>query len=185
MIYFTSDTHFGHKNIIKYYNRPSTTVDEMDQLLIDRWNEKIKKDDQVYHLGDCFWNMKLQKAREIRKQLNGRIYLIKGNHEHVAEQLQKGGDLSDMKHFNPPFEWIKDYYELMVEGQRIILFHYPMRSWNFQTHGSWHLYGHCHGSHPPVGLSFDIGVDCWNCYPLSFDEVKHQMALPEVKRCIA
>ncbi len=167
-IYFTSDHHFGHANIIKFCNRPFTDVEEMNQVLIQRWNEKIKVGDDVYHLGDFGLTNKDQ-LTEIIDQLNGNIHLIKGNHEGSALQLTK------------KFQWVKDYYELKVKDpdlkngvQRIILFHYAMRVWRGDYRGTWHLYGHSHGNLPDKKdqLSFDIGVDSHNFYPLSYQEVK-------------
>ena len=79
------------------------------------------------------------------------------------------------------FEWVKDYYELRVpdpdfhKGQQlVVLFHYAIREWNASHHGTYHLYGHSHGTLPdnPKSLSFDVGVDCHDFYPLSYQEVK-------------
>jgi len=167
-IFFTSDHHFGHENIIKFCNRPFENVKEMDQTLIERWNEKIKKNDIVYHLGDFGLTYK-EHLETILKQLNGKIHLISGNHESAAIQNSKY------------FKWIKDYHELKVKDpdckngvQRIILFHYAMRVWRGDSRGTWHLYGHSHGNLPDKEdrLAFDIGVDSHNFYPLSYDEVK-------------
>ena len=167
-IYFTSDHHFGHKNIIKFSQRPFKNVEEMDEVLIQRWNEKVGKEDEVYHLGDVGL-CSSGKLRRILERLNGKIYLIKGNHERSAEDCHSR------------FEWIKDYYELVVEDeehdrgkQMIVLFHYALREWNASHWGTYHLYGHSHGSlsDDPNSRSFDIGVDCHDFYPLSYEEVK-------------
>jgi len=167
-IFFTSDHHFGHKNVIKYSNRLFESVEEMDEMMIQRWNEKINEGDEVYHLGDVGLNS-VGKLRKILERLNGKIYLIKGNHEKSAAAC------------HTRFEWIKDYHELIIEdeefekGQQMIaLFHYSLRVWNASHWGTYHLYGHSHGALPddPNSLSFDIGVDCHNFYPLSYEEVK-------------
>ncbi|MDR3059367.1 MAG: metallophosphoesterase, partial [Prevotella sp.] len=79
-IWFTSDHHFGHKNIIEFSQRPFLNTDEMNEELIKRWNEKIGTEDMVYHLGD-FALMSSGKLRSILDRLNGRIHLIQGNHE--------------------------------------------------------------------------------------------------------
>ncbi|WP_109438655.1 metallophosphoesterase family protein [Aquimarina sp. AU119] len=167
-IFFTSDHHFGHANIIKFSNRPFTHVEEMNEVLIEKWNKKVGKKDQVYHLGDIgLTNPK--NLEKILEKLNGRIYLIKGNHEKSGEACKER------------FEWIKDYYELTVQDtdfergkQLLVLFHYGLRVWNASHHGTYHLYGHSHGTLPdnPNSLSLDIGVDCHNFCPLSYDEVK-------------
>lgn len=170
-IYFTSDHHFGHKNIIKFSNRPFSNVDEMDQEMINRWNEKVQPKDEVYHLGDvglCTPG----RLKEILGQLNGKIYLLKGNHEKSAMSCRDR------------FEWVKDYYELKIpdtdfkyDTQMLALFHYSMRVWNASHWGTYHLYGHSHGSLPddPTSRSFDVGVDCHDFYPLSYNEVKSIM----------
>lgn len=175
MQFFTSDTHFGHKNIIKFSERPFASLEEMDAEMIRRWNEKVGETDEVYHLGD-FGLCSPSYLANILSQLNGKIYLITGNHETAALACKDR------------FEWIKDYYELYIpdndahKGERFIaLFHYAMRVWNGSHHGTWHLYGHSHGSLPDDihSLSFDIGVDCHHFYPLSYPEVKEIMAKKE------
>lgn len=167
-IFFTSDHHFGHRNIIKFSNRPFASVEEMDAALIKRWNDKVGPDDEVYHLGDVGLTSNTNLAT-ILEQLNGKIYLIKGNHESAA------------MHCSNRFEWIKEYFELTVKDaeahkgeQFIVLFHYAIKEWNASHHGTWHLYGHHHGSlaDDPSSRSFDIGVDCHDFYPLSYEEVK-------------
>lgn len=170
-IFFTSDHHFGHQNIIRFCNRPFESVEQMNSELIRRWNEKIQKGDDVYHLGD-FALCSNEVFSEIREQLNGNIHLIAGNHEATALNNRKR------------FAWMKEYYELKVKDedspngvQRIVLFHYAMRTWRGASRGTWHLYGHSHNTLPDWenSLSFDIGVDCHNFYPLSYEEVKSIM----------
>jgi len=171
-IYFTSDHHFGHKNIIKFCNRPFETIEEMDAELIKRWNEKIGKNDTVYHLGDFGLTGK-ESLATIIDQLHGNIHLISGNHEGAAIQNRK------------KFVWIKDYHEVKIKDadcsngvQRIILFHYAMRVWRSDFRGTWQLYGHSHGTLPDKEhkLAFDVGVDCHDFYPLSYEEVKKIMS---------
>ncbi|WP_196894652.1 metallophosphoesterase [Aureivirga marina] len=171
-IFFTSDHHFGHKNIIKFCERPFANVEEMNETLIARWNEKIKPEDEVYHLGDFGMTKDNELIAAILDRLNGTKYLIVGNHE--------GSALNNRK----KFKWVKDYHELKVKDsdckngvQRIILFHYAMRVWRSDSRGTWHLYGHSHGNLPDLEdrLSFDVGVDCHDFYPLSYEEVKEIM----------
>lgn len=174
-IFFTSDHHFGHNNIIKFSNRPFENVEEMDKELIKRWNEKVKPEDEVYHLGDFALASK-EETQAILEQLNGTIYLIEGNHEGAAHQNRK------------KFKWVKPYHELKVKDpelengvQRIILFHYAMRTWRGAGRGNWHLYGHSHGNLPDLkdSLSFDAGVDSHDFYPISYAEVKAIMKTKE------
>ncbi|MFN3852492.1 MAG: metallophosphoesterase [Spirosomataceae bacterium] len=170
-IWFTSDHHFGHKNICKFSNRPFDSVEEMDEELIKRWNERVKPNDDVYHLGDVGL-CNSARLREILEQLNGNIFLIRGNHDGAAESCKSR------------FEWIKDYYKLKIQDtgfeggeQSIILMHYAMRVWDKSHWGTYQLYGHSHGELPddPNLLSFDVGVDCHNYYPISWEEVKEIM----------
>jgi len=195
--WFTSDTHFYHKAIIGYCNRPVTYrdpdtfeettpqewVEEMNRLLIERWNERISPQDEVYHLGDFAFAGKA-KTVSILKQLNGIKYLIRGNHDHGIAKKE------DIK---PYFQWIRDYYELHVHDvhqdeedetkfnqyhQSIVLCHYPILSWNGMSHGTWHLHGHCHGSLPPTRMMRkDVGVDTNNLYPYSYEEIKNIMKM--------
>lgn len=171
-MFFTSDHHFGHKNIIQYCNRPFQSVDEMNEELVRRWNEKIGPEDKVYHLGDMAFASSEKETREILDRLHGKIYLIKGNHEKLAKAC------SDR------FEWVKDYYELTVRDdsfakgkQLVILFHYAIREWKGKYRGTYQLYGHSHGTLPDISdaLAFDVGVDCHDFYPLSWEEVKTKM----------
>ena len=76
-IFFTSDTHFGHANIIKYAHRPYTDVDEMNKALIDNWNSVVKPNDIVFHLGDFMFG-NINRFWEYRSRLNGKIYLVHG-----------------------------------------------------------------------------------------------------------
>lgn len=167
--YFTSDTHFNHSNIAGprvsqwssgYRNFNST--EEMNETLIANWNSKVKPGDIVYHMGDvAFATTEL--ARPLIRRLNGQKYLCIGNHEKAALGCR---DL---------FVDIRDYREVNINGQKIIMFHYPIESWNHMRHGSWMVHGHCHYSLPESpAKKIDIGVDnpIANYGPLSFDELK-------------
>ena len=83
-IFITADHHFHHKNIIEYCKRPFKTVEEMDNIMTEKWNKKVGKDDLVIHLGDFALGNK-EKVKETREKLNGTIILIKGNHDRVNE----------------------------------------------------------------------------------------------------
>lgn len=162
MIYFSSDHHFQHANIIQHCNRPYKTQVEMDLDLIEKWNSVVKEKDEVYYLGD-FTLGNWATAWSYLKKLKGRKYFIKGNHDNNwYSSLDSHQKL-------PPI------HELKVNNQLYILSHYPMRAWNKSFHGSYHIFGHEHGNLPPHGLSFDIGVDCWDGYPVSIEEVNERM----------
>ena len=192
-IFFTSDHHFGHANIIKYSNRPFAHVDEMNEQLIANWNSTVPKGARVYHCGDIAL-CDVRDWENIRRRLNGQIYLLNGNHEYTANETPE------------LFVWIKDYFKLKVDDpeanvgernqgrQEVVLFHYPIASWDKHHHGAWHLHGHCHSNHNgwkaehmPNARSLDIGIDSVALYlgrgkaipenyrPLSYFEVREFM----------
>lgn len=166
MIYFTGDTHFCHFNSIKHSNRPYTTVEEMDGALIDNWNSIVTNNDTVYHLGDFAW----KNPEFYKNQLNGDIKLIRGNHD-------KRYSLTCL---NKLFSEVHDYKCIVLEDIPIILSHYAFRVWDRSHYNSWHLYGHSHGRLASQGKSFDVGVDCTNYIPISWNKVKEIMSnLPD------
>lgn len=174
-IWFTSDLHFFHKNIIALSHRSFRDVEEMNDQIIKNWNRCVQVNDQVYVLGDVSFGNKT-KTRELLNRLNGKIFLVRGNHDH---DILKGEGCVER------FEWVKDYYYLKVQDtdgpdgkiQPIILMHYPILSWNHMGYGSWMLHGHTHGSllADPTKKRHDVGVDN-NCMrPISYEQVKEIM----------
>lgn len=172
-VFFTSDLHFGHKNIIRFDNRPFTSVEEMDETLIRNWNRKVNKDDLVYILGDISW-YKDDKTCEIFERLNGRKILIKGNHDRVH---------GNIKNY---FEEITDYKEITLDGKHITLCHYPIVFFNRHHYGAFMFYGHVHNSHEwqmtenykyeleqldILCNMFNVGTMVHNYEPVSFEEI--------------
>lgn len=170
--FFISDTHFGHSNIIKYSNRPFQDIEEMNEKMVRAWNETVKQNDIVYHLGDVAF-MGYGKFCKLLDRLNGHLNIIFGNHDKMIRSNR-----NDLLSFHNVSS-IQDYKELYVGDQMFVLFHYGQRVWNKSHHGSIHLYGHSHGSLPPFGKSVDVGVDCkeitTNYRPVSVDEVLKYM----------
>lgn len=169
-IFFTSDTHFGHRNIIAYTNRPFSDVTEMDRVIIDKWNEVVGDNDIIFHLGD-FTLLGTKSWAYYLSQLKGTKYLIAGNHDKSITEKMFAGVFTQLNLL------IMD--EEIQDGQRITLNHYPMYSW-YQSHrGAWHLFGHVHGTlkfskdnHYPPPSAYDVGVDNNNFTPISYQEVK-------------
>lgn len=150
--WFTSDTHFGHTNIIKYSKRPFQDVEEMNEHMIAEWNKRVQPNDDIFHLGD-FAFMKPGPMQSLLYRLQGKKHIIFGNHDQWL--IENGGMLVG----NGTLESVQHYREIKYGGKKIVLFHYGQRVWNKSHHGSIHLYGHSHGSLPPHGLSVDVGVD--------------------------
>ena len=164
--YFTSDIHFGHTNILKYDNRQFNTIEDHDETIIQNWNSIINKDDFVYYLGD-FALCNSKKAESIMSRLNGNKYFIKGNHD-------KDDTIKLYKKYGT---YLGELKKVKVEDQEIILCHYCLKVWDKSHKGSWHLWGHSHGSLPEdiYSKSFDVGIMLWNYYPVSFEQVYEKM----------
>ena len=178
MIYFTSDTHYFHKNVIEYCNRPFASVEEMNETLIANYNNVVKPDDTVYHLGDfAFANE--SKIKQIFYRLNGKKILIFGNHDVDPRYNGK-------KVYHDLFDETHDYLELKINGERIVMFHFPIESWNKRHRSAIHLHGHTHGSYDERNKSvpnrIDVGVDSWNYFPVSITQIlerKVENVLPD------
>lgn len=172
-VWFTSDTHFGHENIIKFCQRPFANTVEMDAELIRRWNETVPPEGIVFHLGDfchggpAAWN-------RILKQLNGKKYLILGNHD--FKNIKNRSILR--------FESVTQQMVILVGEQSIILNHNPFLCYGGSYRDVWQLFGHVHSgpfSHTGLDLprlkmlfplQYDVGVDNNDFRPVSFEEVK-------------
>lgn len=156
MIFFTSDTHFGHKPIINFCRRPYSSVEEMNEALVQNWNSKVSKGDTVYHLGDFAFH-----DHKIFHRLNGKKHLIKGNHDDKAV-------------LSLPWTSIQDYMVLSHNKKRFVLFHFPIADWDGMYKSYIHLHGHTHSkvrAWQMIPKSYDVGVDANDYAPVSMDEV--------------
>ena len=173
--WFTADTHFGHANIIKYCDRPFSSVEEMDETLIENWNRAVNPNDTIYHLGD-FTLAGEEAARVYFLRLNGNIFIVPGGHD--RKWLKGENYFSRPGHpvtILPPLYTLTVSFAEAEHPQPIVLCHYSMRVWDRAHYGSWHLYGHSHGNLPPLKNSLDVGVDCWVYRLLSLDNVHREM----------
>lgn len=168
MIWFTSDTHFGHRKLLTFAsverNNPRSvfpSIEEHDAHLMKMWREQVQPEDTVYHLGDTSW-YGVEKTNDLFNSLPGTKFLIKGNHDHKASKLTC-------------FASVRDYYVLKAEDRRFILFHFPIEEWDQKHYGAIHLHGHCHSNSSFVKGRKDIGVDCHPRFGLfSLKEVKYE-----------
>lgn len=161
--YFTSDTHFGHRAMMRFGLRDFPDVDAMDAHLIEQWNAVVPPDGHVFHLGDVSFRGTAD-TLAILPRLNGRKYLVEGNHDKGLSRACKDF-----------FEWSKPYHDQTMNTLHgkihVVMCHYAFRSWDRMHYGSWNLHGHSHGNLKPVGKQADVGVDCWNLRPVSFLEL--------------
>jgi calcineurin-like phosphoesterase family protein len=134
MNYYVSDLHFGHANVIRHDNRPFADVEEMDRVLMERWNAAVGEEDDVYVVGDfCYRSGKT--ADWYLRQLKGRKHLVVGNHDWLTLRNPKAVAM---------FATIDRLCEIEDAGQTVVLCHYPMAEWRNSRRGSWHVHGHIH-----------------------------------------
>lgn len=168
---FVADTHFGHRGILsskKTTPRPFADIAEHDETLIACWNAAVRRDDIVWHLGDFAFACPPRRAAAVFDLLNGRKFLIRGNHDEIGEAAL-GGPIRDVArvHVQDPG---------MREARGVWLSHYAHRTWPFFHRGDLHLYGHSHGTLPPIPGSLDVGVDCWGWTPVTLAQIQTRLA---------
>lgn len=155
-VWFTSDLHVGHKNIVKFTNRGvDTTEANHDEWLVDLWNSQVAKGDVIYHLGDFSFHKDVDQTIAIIRRLNGVKHFIKGNHDSsdTVKKMQNGNDV--IWH-----QYLERNFNINGKQQTIVMFHFPISSWHKQGYGSWHAFGHTHGNHKDSkGKMLDVGLD--------------------------
>lgn len=160
MIFFTSDLHLGHANIIKIKNRPFADITEMDEALTDNINSICTSRDTLVILGDLAFRQSPEKTEEKLRQMNPKLVLVRGNHD--ADY--------DRKYFLA----VKDYLETGLYNRKVVMSHYPFLEWNGYFRKSLHLHGHQHNG-PEYNLQmreqgilrYDVGVDANDYKPVS------------------
>lgn len=171
--FITSDSHFGHAKILEYGRKGFINVDEMDRTIIKNWNDTVGPDDVVIHLGDFCLGQK-ERAPEYFHALNGRKYLLLGNHDNQATiDLFTGAS-------STPDRYLGEMYTLRGKKKNgIVLSHYALEVWRNSQYGSWMLHGHSHDglNTRPNAKRLDVGIDAairllGIARPFSFEEVK-------------
>jgi calcineurin-like phosphoesterase family protein len=180
-IFFVSDTHWNHSNIIKFCNRPFKDVDEMNRKLIENWNNKVPEDGLVFHLGDFAWGGGYEAWKKIRNQLNGEIILIEGNHDRKNLVPTAREEL---------FKCVTWQMLIEIEGRKVLLNHYPFLCYAgvYRDPKSlvYNLYGHVHSGPNGKGedierlkylfpTQYDVGVDNNDYTPISWHEVEKKI----------
>ena len=174
MYWFTSDCHFGHKNVLRLCNRPFNSIQHMEEEIIKKWNKKVNPNDVVYMLGDITWGYDSKEVKNILDKMNGIKYLIIGNHDKIGPH-----QLSNC------WAEIVPYKRIIIDNKIIILSHYPMLEWDGAYHKSIHLHGHTHGlldlkeytkltKHGNINC-MDVGMDTNNYEPYSWEDIKKIM----------
>ncbi len=177
MRYFTSDTHFGHANIIKYCNRPFKDAGEMDRFIVENWNNTVKFDDVVYHMGDVAFASP-ERIKHIVTNLNGYKILILGNHDRKGEKMTEYG-----------FQEVYQKHRITLnDNTEANLSHYPYRGTDDPNHktkfdhknipddGRLLLNGHVHDDWKVKPGRFknhmiNVGMDQWGMKVVSEDDL--------------
>ena len=173
-VFYTSDTHFYHEAIIKFCHRPFTDKKDMNEKLIENWNSVVKPSDIVFHLGDFAMKCSMNDWIDIRSQLNGKIYLILGNHDPKA--FHENGFKSLL------FEEVVSHKTIKVNNRIIHMHHYPYLCYAGSYRNEIQLFGHLHLAPNSTGLDtpraefmlptqYDVGVDLNEYKPISHEEV--------------
>ena len=155
-IWVTSDTHFGHSNIIKYCNRPFSSVEEMDEALIQNWNSVVNKNDTVFVLGDMFFKINKELIVQIMNSLKGKKVLIIGNHDNHSPSFYMEVGFSNA------------YYYPILYKEKYIFSHYPLEN----THGLINMHGHIHEKIIDDRFHINVCVEQLNYTPILIDSFK-------------
>ncbi len=184
-IFFYSDPHYGHTNVLKFCPRGYDNINQMHKDYIKLYNKTIPKDGVCIWVGDCFFFGK-EKSREIMQQLNGTKVLVRGNHDNKHAYMYSLG-----------FDFVVDYLELHIAGQSVKVKHYPPKytnnrliqwfKFNILKHkkpryfdrypskdGRWLIHGHTHSDEKVNAKhkSIHVGVDAWSGTPVSLRQIE-------------
>jgi len=184
-IWFVSDLHMFHTNIIKLCNRPFSDIDDMTKTLVDNWNRVVKEDDIVFNLGDFCWSESPVIWSKLIGKLNGYQVLIKGNHDHpktlqkLSEQYKlierHSGDRLEVTRMDKLF-LIRERLELRYNDERYLLDHYPQVHYSGQYHGMKHFFGHTHEKpFEYTNNHYNVCVERNEYRPMSLQELKNNI----------
>lgn len=176
-VWFTSDLHFGHRNMINFCDRPFSNITEMNEALISNWNNTVGDNDIVFVLGDTFWFNDSRVIKKVLAQLKGKeIYLIPGNHD--AFDAYYRVDDSRIKLCDDIC--VAFITKISNFTREIWLSHYPMMTWPHRSNGAYQLFGHIHSKEGKTGFDqdlplhknqMDVGCDHWNYKPISLNKI--------------
>lgn len=164
-IFFTADLHLSHGGSVRTFRRPFSSAEEMNEVIISKWNRVVRDRDWVVVIGDFTIHTKTYKVDilPLFQRLKGKKCLVVGNHD--------WGPTLEL-----PWVWVKQQGTVRgLNNTGIWLRHFPRKTWPGRNSGTWHLFAHRHGNCPPRGLSFDVGVDCWDFRPIEISEVRERM----------
>ncbi|MBR1393792.1 MAG: hydrolase [Ruminococcus sp.] len=176
MIYYTADLHLSHEAIIKYCGRPFETVEEMNEAIVSRWNEVVRRTDDVYILGDVIFRVKEDTPLYLDR-MNGVKHLIVGNHD--VKNLKK-------QRFAEMFATVDHYLVIRDQKRKVVLFHYPIVEWDGFFDGAYHIYGHIHNNDNQANRimknipnAFNAGLDLNDFTPQTLSQLIERNKQPD------
>lgn len=164
MNFYSADPHFDRGNMLSVTKRPFPTVELMNRKILEGYQRRVKDTDDLFLLGDLVHKTSpAEDARRWFDQIPGRKHLIIGNHDKSA--------VTDL-----PWHSVQHYLEIEDNGRLLVLFHYPMITWNHARAGSLHLFGHVHQNWAGSRLAVNVGVDFWDFAPCTLPEIEARAA---------
>lgn len=197
-IWFSSDSHYGHENIIKYCDRPFKDADHMDEVMIERWNDRVAEDDVVFHLGDVAMGDITRSLPKIAR-LNGKIIMISGNHDRTFSKMTKTRQAQWLPEYEKYFYTVLGDFGtvLQVKDQLVRVSHFPYdgdhtdddryRSVRPVDDGMLLIHGHTH-SHERLSESvkgtvqYHVGVDAHDFYPVHYSDIEDDIVDYETRK---
>lgn len=177
-IWFSADTHFGHRRIIDYCDRPFASVAAMDNELIENWNEAVAADDHIYFLGD--FSLDFKRVRQVLPLLRGVKHLVAGNHD-LCHSSNAGSGAYLEKYRQLGFVDICESTRIDIAGQSVLCCHLPffdlddpdtrLPEYKPEDDGGWLLHGHVHQRWKIKEKQINVGVDVWDYCPVSVDTI--------------
>jgi calcineurin-like phosphoesterase family protein len=178
--FFTSDTHFGHANIIRYSSRPYPDVDVMNDGLVDAWNDTVRPADEVWHLGDVVMGNAAETLRLVPR-LHGRKLLVPGNHDRCWEGHRSLGPWRQ-RYIDAGFTVLPSQVTTTLADREVLLCHFPYsgdshdedryRSHRPLDRGQWLVHGHVHEKWRQAGRQVNVGTDVWDYRPVAAEAVE-------------
>lgn len=179
-IWFTSDLHFGHRNVLRFCDRPWDNEKEMGNGLVENWNNTVGDNDIVFILGDVFWFNDSHSIKKVLSKLKGKyIYIIPGNHDDFKSYHRVDDDRIKLCE-DVVVTWITREGKKL---QEIWLSHYPMMTWPHRENGAYQFFGHIHSKPdkkegvdqdlPLHWNQLDVGCDYWDYKPVSLETLEN------------
>jgi calcineurin-like phosphoesterase family protein len=182
VLFFTSDQHWGHENIIKFCDRPFSDVNHMREWLVNKWNETVQPEDFVVVLGD--WAMgNREETLKVGLRLNGHKMLVQGNHDDMSKKYTR------QTYLDAGFEDIGSIeitdQSILINHNEVVLNHFPyagdsqmedrFAEYRPADNGLWLLHGHVHTEWRQRGRQINVGVDAWGGVPVNEYAISHMI----------